>query len=231
MGSIPTRSRHFAGRPQVPRTFSSSGAARLVLVSLAIAASLMVGSALAQTPSAPDDDDPKPNAAPPDTAGAIAPVPVTPPPESQPAPPDTTKRRASPFKVMLRSTVLPGWGQMYNGKPLKAAVIVAGEGYLVYKALDELSKENDAVDRMEQVPIDSPEWIAAQDDKEKHYNLKINYIWWAAVVHLLQMADAYVDAHLRDFNADLGPLPGPGLAHAASSGPDPGLAVALRVRF
>ena len=235
VGSIPTRSRHLAGRPQAPRTFSSSGAARLVLVSLAIAASLMVGSALAQTPSVPDDDDPKPNAAPPDTAGAIAPVPVTPPPESQPAPPDTTKRRASPFKVMLRSTVLPGWGQMYNGKPLKAAVIVAGEGFLVYKALDELSKENDAIDRLNALLAQDPNNDAAiedaQDDKEKHYNLKINYIWWAAVVHLLQMADAYVDAHLRDFNADLGPLPGPGLAHAASSGPDPGLAVALRVRF
>ena len=235
VGSIPTRSRHLAGRPQAPRTFSSSGAARLVLVSLAIAASLTVGSALAQTSSVPDDDDPKPNAAPPDTAGAIAPVPVTPPPESQPAPPDTTKRRASPFKVMLRSTVLPGWGQMYNGKPLKAAVIVAGEGFLVYKALDELSKENEAIDRLNALLAQDPNNDAAiedaQDDKEKHYNLKINYIWWAAVVHLLQMADAYVDAHLRDFNADLGPLPGPGLAHASSSGPDPGLAVALRVRF
>jgi hypothetical protein len=61
--------------------------------------------------------------------------------------------------------------------------------------------------------------------------LKVNYIWWTVAVHLLQMADAYVDAHLRDFSADLGPLPGPGLARAAASRPDPGVAVALRVRF
>ena len=184
-----------------------------------------------QTPSVPDDDDPPPNATPPDTAGTIAPVPVTPPPEAQPAPPDTTRRRSPPFRVMLRSAVLPGWGQMYNGKPLKAAVIVAGEGFLVYKALDELAKENEAVDRQSQFPVNSPEYIEAQNDKETHYNLKVNYIWWAVAVHLLQMADAYVDAHLRDFSADLGPLPGPGLAHAAASGTDPGLAVALRVRF
>ena len=222
-----------------PRTFSYSRTAQALLLALAFAASitLVFGSALAQTPSVPDDDDPKPNATPPDTAGAIAPVPVTPPPKSQPAPPDTTKRRASPFKVMLRSTVLPGWGQMYNGKPLKAAVIVAGEGFLVYKALDELSKENDAVELLNSLDPTDPNNAAAiadaQDDKEKHYNLKINYIWWATAVHLLQMADAYVDAHLRDFNADLGPLPGPGLAHAATSGsgPDPGVSVALRVRF
>ncbi|HET9252693.1 MAG TPA: DUF5683 domain-containing protein [Candidatus Eisenbacteria bacterium] len=202
---------------------------------LAASLSCLFGLAAAQPPSAPDDDDPKPSTTPPDTAGAIAPVPVTPPPESRSAPPDTTKRRAPPFRVMLRSTVLPGWGQMYNGRPLKAAVVVAGEGFLVYKALDELSKENDAVDRLGELdpkdPNNADEIAQAQDDKEKHYNLKINYIWWATVVHLLQMADAYVDAHLRDFSADLGPLPGPGLARAASSRPDPGLAVALRVRF
>jgi hypothetical protein len=213
---------------------SYSRVAQLVLMALLVAASLTTGSVLglAQTPSVPDDDASKPNATPPDTAGAFAPVPVSPPARPEPSPPDTTQRRASPFKVMLRSAVLPGWGQMYNGKPLKAVVVVAGEGFLVYKALDELSKENDAVDRLSQVPDGSPEHDQAQDDREKHYNLKVNYIWWAVAVHLLQMADAYVDAHLRDFSADLGPLPGPGLGHAAApAGPDPGLAVALRVRF
>jgi Family of unknown function (DUF5683) len=127
--------------------------------------------------------------------------------------------------------VLPGWGQMYNGKPLKAAVVVAGEGFLVYKALDEFSKENDAVDRLSQLAPGDPGYEQAVDDKEMHYNLKVNYIWWAVAVHLLQMADAYVDAQLRDFNADLGPLPGPGLGTAAAAGPDPGLSVALRARF
>ena len=220
-----------------PRNSSSSRAAQALLIALTLAASLTLvfRTALAQTPSVPDDDDAKPNATPPDTAGAVAPVPVSPPPKVTPKPsqPDTTKHYPPPYRVMLRSAVLPGWGQMYNGKPLKAAVVVAGEGFLVYKALDELSKENDAVERLGQFPVDgSPEHEQAEDDREKHYNLKVNYIWWAVAVHLLQMADAYVDAQLRDFSADLGPIPGPGIGHAAApTGPDPGLAVALRVRF
>jgi hypothetical protein len=236
VGSIPTRSRHRPRLAAAWRNPSSFHPAYGLLLALTVATSLFLGfgTAASQTPSAPSSDDPKPNATPPDTAGAFAPVPVPPParPEPEPAPPDTTRRRASPFKVMLRSAVLPGWGQMYNGKPLKTVVVVAGEGFLVYKALDELSKENDAVDRQSQFLPQTPEYEAAQDDKEKHYNLKVNYIWWAVAVHLLQMADAYVDAQLRDFSADLGPLPGPGLGHAAApAGPDPGLAVALRVRF
>lgn len=208
-----------------------SRAAQGALAALAFAASLTLAPALApaQVPSPPDADDPPPNASPPDTAGAVAPVPVDPTPE--PAPADTTERRSSPFRVMLRSAVLPGWGQMYNGKPLKAAVVVAGEGFLVYKALDELAKENDAVDRLSRFLPGTPEFEQAEDDKEKHYNLKVNYIWWAVAVHLLQMADAYVDAHLRDFSADLGPLPGSGTGRAAAPGADPGISVALRLRF
>jgi|GEM_PF-1497627 len=223
-------------RATARRNSSSSRVAQAPLLVVLVAASLSLGlgDAWAQTPSAPDSNDPKPNATPPDTAGAVAPVPVYPPPttEAAPAPPDTSKHRAAPYRVMLRSMVLPGWGQMYNGKPLKAAVVVAGEGILVYKALDELSKENDAVDRLSGLSPSDPAYAQAQDDKETHYNLKINYIWWAVAVHLLQMADAYVDAHLRDFSADLGPLPGPGIGLASARPvPDPGLAVALCVRF
>jgi len=38
-------------------------------------------------------------------------------------------------------------------------------------------------------------------------NQKINYIWWTVAVHLLQMADAYVDANLADWSAEVGPDP------------------------
>ena len=116
------------------------------------------------------------------------------------APADSTRRRASPFKVMLRSAVLPGWGQVYNGKLAKAAIVVGGEGWLIYKAVGEWQKENDAAQAGDAVGAD------------RHMNLKVNYIWWAAVVHLLQMADAYVDAQLSHFEADFEPdeasLPG-----------------------
>jgi Family of unknown function (DUF5683) len=149
-----------------------------------------------------------------------------PPPARRAAAADTVRHRSPPFRVMLRSAVLPGWGQMYNGKPIKAALVVAGEGLLVYKALDELHKENDAIAKQSLYSFGTPEYDAAVASEERHYNLKVNYIWWAVAVHLLQMADAYVDAHLADFSAEVAP----GVTFPGAGRP-PGLAVSVRLRF
>src|SRR5437773_10515069 len=35
---------------------------------------------------------------------------------------DSTKHRSPPFRVMLRSAAVPGWGQVYNHKYWKAAL-------------------------------------------------------------------------------------------------------------
>jgi len=123
---------------------------------------------------------------------------------------------------MLRSAIVPGWGQVVNHKLIKAVLVVGGEGLLVSKALDEYHKEQDAAN------------IGDALSKDRHYNLKINYIWWGMAAHLLQMADAYVDAHLASFDADFGPEDAP---HQSAVGPEPDrkgeprLAVAVHVRF
>src|SRR6266850_72035 len=77
--------------------------------------------------------------------------------------------RSKPFYVMLRSAAVPGWGQVYNHKYLKAGVVVAGEGALVFSALQELKRESQAVDR--QIAIiesggdpSEPAYILAQND-------------------------------------------------------------------
>src|SRR5262245_30122713 len=91
---------------------------------------------------------------------------------------DSTRHRTAPYKVMLRSAVLPGWGQVYNGKYWKAVIVVGGEGFLIYKAFQELGKENDAVDLLSTLEPATPEYEAAAEAKDTHYNLKVNYIWW-----------------------------------------------------
>ncbi len=111
---------------------------------------------------------------------------------------------------------------MYNHKPLKAAVVVGGEGYLIYRAWGEFQNEQDAAA------------AGDQEAKDTYYNLKVNYIWWAIAVHLLQMADAYVDAHLATFDVDFGPE---NADHAEWAPPDrgritlPAARVALHVHF
>jgi len=138
------------------------------------------------------------------------------------AQPDSARHFPSPLSVMLRSAIVPGWGQIANHKLIKAIVVVGGEGLLVSKALDEYHKEQDAAN------------LGDALSKDRHYNLKVNYVWWAIAVHLLQMADAYVDAHLASFEADFGPEEAP---HQSAVGPgldrkgELRLAVAVHVRF
>src|SRR5437667_4477844 len=53
------------------------------------------------------------------------------------APPDSARHFPSPLSVMLRSAIVPGWGQVVNHKLIKAVLVVGGEGLLISKALDE----------------------------------------------------------------------------------------------
>ncbi len=133
---------------------------------------------------------------------------------------------------MLRSAAVPGWGQVYNHKLLKAGVVVAGEGLLALQAIRELKRENQAVDRQIAIlegggDVTDPAYILAVDDEEVHRNKKINWIWWGIAAHLLSMMDAYVDAHLATFDADFGPP-----ESAVELAPEkPRLTLACRVRF
>ena len=221
VGSIPTRSRH-ALAAGVDRAATRVSAIRFLLALFVVTvAALAPGVARAQVPGASPGG---PIVSPPRDSVVVTPsVPQAPEPKKEAAKPDTTKHRSSPFKVMLRSAVVPGWGQVYNGKLLKAGVVVAGEGFLVYKAFSELSKENDAIDRISTSEPGSPEYEQAIEDRDSHMNQKVNYLWWTAAVHLLQMADAYVDANLSDWSAEVGPDP----AEAAGTR----VALAYRVRF
>ena len=138
--------------------------------------------------------------------------------------------------VMLRSAAVPGWGQMYNHQHVKAGAAIAGEGFLAFLAVNELRKENRAVDRQNAIAAADdaagtdytvdPAYIDAQLEREAHRNRKINWIWWGLAAHLLSMADAYVDAHLSTFDADFGPP-----ESAVDLGEKPRLTLAIRTRF
>lgn len=153
------------------------------------------------------------------------------------APADSARRRPpKPFYVMLRSAAVPGLGQVTNHAWLKAAVVVAGEGYLGYRAWREWRAELDATDRASAMALlynqtGDEGYRAASDryllDRDRHNNSKINFIWWAAAAHLLQMADAYVDAHFVDFDAEFGPDD----RDAAGAQAGPRVTLAFRAHF
>jgi hypothetical protein len=94
----------------------------------------------------------------------------------------------SPRTAMLRSAFLPGWGQWYNNQKLKALIVFGGEAALIGNAV-----------YYNQMAVSS----STYGDRKFYQDIRSQFLWWLVAVHLLNILDAYVDAHLFDF--DTGP--------------------------
>lgn len=100
-----------------------------------------------------------------------------------------SQKSKSPSAAMLKSLALPGWGQFYNEQIIKGLVVIAGQATLIGF---NFYYNNQA----SQFPVGSAERDFYQDRRNSTY-------WLMAALTLLSMADAYIDAHLYDF--DTGP--------------------------
>ncbi len=94
----------------------------------------------------------------------------------------------SPNVAIIKSAILPGFGQLYNGKIFKAVLIFGGEVALAGNAV-----------YYNQLQVQS----STEDEWEFYRNIKSRFLWWLFAVHLLNVIDAYVDASLLEF--DTGP--------------------------
>jgi hypothetical protein len=115
-----------------------------------------------------------------------------------------------PVGALWRSGVLAGLGQFYNERWLKGAVMMGCElftlGGLVYYA--GLAADELAEGREIDLPDDfsSPELSELRAEREAHYaqyeDYRVRYetyLWLSVFVVVYSMIDAYVDAHLWDF--------------------------------
>ncbi len=113
-------------------------------------------------------------------------------------------RFSTPRYVMLRSLVIPGWGQAHNGAWFKAAAVAGAEAYFATRVL----KDQRELDRL----AENVAQARASDDIELEeaavaaYNDRLDvsfarqYLLGAVVVYAL--VDAYVDAHFRHFKVE-----------------------------
>jgi len=102
---------------------------------------------------------------------------------------DTTAVALPPSRtVVMRSALLPGWGQWSNGAKWKAALVLGGELGLITAAVVQNQ-------RAQQATLAS-EKTFYEDDRSR-------WVWIAGAFWLLNIVDAYVDAQLRSF--DVGP--------------------------
>jgi len=87
----------------------------------------------------------------------------------------------SPWGAVLRSSIIPGWGQLYNEDYWKAAGYCITAGYLIYK-------------------IREADLVYQDERKPSNRNKRSKYAWYFGLAYLINMADAYAGAYLYKFD-------------------------------
>jgi hypothetical protein len=103
-----------------------------------------------------------------------------------------------PARAMLYSAFIPGGGQIYNGKYLKAGVVVGIQAYFVGASVYHDSKEDDYAKKAVSAALPSDRLFYEKKRDEYRDKQRSDY-WWIGITAILSIADAFVDAHLYDY--------------------------------
>ncbi len=113
---------------------------------------------------------------------------------------DTLLERKSPMGALLRSVAFPGWGQFYNKKYFKSLVVFGAETTFITLAAIEWSRMNTHKKNFQNPDYPDRYWEFEQFEfYEDRRNL---FLWITAGIVFLSMFDAYVDAHLYNFDKE-----------------------------
>jgi len=106
-------------------------------------------------------------------------------------------RRVTPRGALIRSALIPGWGQWYNEQKWKSGLVLGIELGLASAAVyyNQLAMRSTNV-----------------YDMTWYKDIRSRILWWGVAVYLLSLIDAYVDANLWDFDT------GPDLTFEGGSG-------------
>ncbi len=108
---------------------------------------------------------------------------------------------ASPNTTMFRSLAFPGWGQLENSQPEKAALVFAVETGLLAAGYIEWQRADHSRDE-EAAAAAAGDEAGAAEHYQRYVDRRdraITNLWWGGFTILISMLDAYVSAHLRDF--------------------------------
>ncbi|HEX8451527.1 MAG TPA: hypothetical protein VF647_05485 [Longimicrobium sp.] len=134
---------------------------------------------------------------------------------------DTTPTgRISPKGAFLRSLVLPGWGQSEIGAPERGIIyfgLEAGSLWMVLKShrkLGEAYEREDILRRTGVIPEERTTGLVRARRAQREDWIALSLFWL-----FFSGADAFVGAHLRDFDAQVGSAPGSGGVQVGGSVP------------
>ncbi len=105
------------------------------------------------------------------------------------------RQTKSPTGAMLRSMAIPGWGQFYNEAYWKIPIVWAGLGAFAYA----WKWNNDKVNYYDDL-YHSEHESGYYELREFYRNQRdLNTVFFI-IVYVMNVVDAYVDAHLFDFD-------------------------------
>ena len=113
----------------------------------------------------------------------------------------------SPTGAVLATPLFPGWGQLYTDNSWKAALAFGSELYFWTNILSRDRQAVRARDLANTLPPDDPNHARYYAIAEESWEQMRDFFWWSGGVLLIIALDAYVGAHLFNFDRDPVPVP------------------------
>jgi len=101
----------------------------------------------------------------------------------------------SPTGAILRSAAIPGWGQIYNQSYWKAPIIWGAMGWFIYGWIHNNNNYIDYRDKYLLTGLENDKRV-----REFYRDQRDLFAVYIGLTYLLNIIDAYVDAHLFDFD-------------------------------
>ena len=118
------------------------------------------------------------------------------------APAGAARKGPSPRGALLRSLLVPGWGQLATGHPWKAALFLGGAAGLATGMTVETGRANEETRKANAAALIGDD--AAYDThvalREKYLSRKDSCVSWLLFLWLYNAMDAYVEANFIDFD-------------------------------
>jgi len=109
--------------------------------------------------------------------------------------------KKSPGTAMILSAVLPGAGQFYNESYWKVPIVLGLELYFVSSWLDNNRRVEDYRQQYQESLLTDPAGDSRLLNLREFYkDQRDTFMWYIVILYFINVADAYVDASLHDFN-------------------------------
>lgn len=122
---------------------------------------------------------------------------------------DTTKfvMTKSPWGAVVRSAVIPGWGQFYNESYWKVPVIASLTGYFIYGWIHYNNLYDDNKTLYTNAISNNSSLANFYKRKRDFYRDERDmFAFYMGLTYFLNMVDAYVDAQMFDFSVSEDPI-------------------------